>query len=233
MPFIDMSILVVDDGSAPDEWERLQSLVLKKRLEYPLVREPLRLSQNLGKGGTVYAGWDKHEGEEWLAFVDADGSCPAHEVRRLAEIALCPDSNADAHFASRVLMLGRKVERNWNRHLIGRVYATLVSELLNIPVYDSQCGLKFIRRTVFESIRERLQIMGFAFDVELLTFLLDAGRVVREHPIDWHEVSGGKVHLVRDSIRMFRDILGIKKRRSATPLQSTHGIPLDKNRDHS
>lgn len=207
------SILVVDDGSSPDEWERLQRLVMEKRLEYPQVREPLRLSQNIGKGGTVYAGWSKHEGEEWLAFVDADGACPAYEVRRLAEIALRPESSADAIFASRVLMLGRKVERKWSRHLIGRVYATLVSELLKIPVYDSQCGLKFVRRSSFEAVQDRLKVMGFAFDVELLTLLLDSGQIVQEQPIDWHEVSGGKIHLVRDSMRMFRDILSIKKRR--------------------
>ncbi len=232
-PSSDVSILVVDDGSSPDEWERLQRLVMEKREEYPQVREPVRLSQNIGKGGTVYAGWSKHEGEEWLAFVDADGSCPAHEVRRLSELALRQESNADALFASRVLMLGRDVERKWSRHLIGRVYATLVSDLLKIPVYDSQCGLKFVRRSSFESIRDRLHITGFAFDVELLTMLLDAGYVVQEHPIDWHEVAGGKVHLVRDSIRMLRDVLRIKKSRGEACHKDASGIALDKNRDHS
>jgi dolichyl-phosphate beta-glucosyltransferase len=38
---------------------------------------------------------------------------------------------------------------------------------------------------------------------------VDTEYKVREVPINWHEVGGGKVHLLRDSWRMFRDVLKI------------------------
>ena len=110
-------------------------------------------------------------------------------------------------------MLGRQVDRHFKRHLIGRVFATLVSELLHIPVYDSQCGLKLIPNSAFQEVRARLSLTGFAFDVDLLVKLLDSNHPVREEPIDWHETPGGKVRLIRDSWRMARDVLRIRATR--------------------
>lgn len=205
-------IRVVDDGSGAEEQDRLSAVLAPILADCPLFYPLLRLPENLGKGGAVYAGWDQAGSVDWLAFVDADGSCPASEVKRLMELALLqPVSKAPAAiFASRVKMLGRQVDRHFKRHLIGRVFATLVSELLFIPVYDSQCGLKLIPRAAYTEVRPRLTLTGFAFDVDLLVRLLDAGHAVREEPIDWHETPGGKVRLLRDSWSMARDVLRIR-----------------------
>jgi hypothetical protein len=110
-------------------------------------------------------------------------------------------------------MLGRRVDRLFKRHLLGRVYATMVSQLLRVPVYDSQCGLKIVPRAAFEKISNRLQVTGFAFDVELMVALLDTGCPIQEVPIDWQEIPGGKVNLIRDSWRMARDVWQIRSRR--------------------
>lgn len=206
---------MVDDGSDAAEQDRMAAVLEPFLAESPLFLPLLRLQKNQGKGGAVYAGWDNAGPAEWLAFVDADGSCPATEVRRLIELALHqPGSKAPAAiFASRVKMLGRQVDRHFKRHLIGRVFATLVSELLHIPVYDSQCGLKLIPKAAYENVRSRLTLTGFAFDVDLLVKLLDTNHPLREEPIDWHETPGGKVRLIRDSWRMARDVLRIQATR--------------------
>jgi dolichyl-phosphate beta-glucosyltransferase len=111
-------------------------------------------------------------------------------------------------------MLGCIIERSWQRHLIGRVFATLVGELLRVPVYDSQCGLKVVPRSMYERVQPALQVQRFAFDVELITALWDAECEMREVPIHWHEEPGGKVRLLRDFWRMFWDVLKIRKRRT-------------------
>jgi glycosyltransferase involved in cell wall biosynthesis len=208
-----VSILVVDDGSGPEEEQRMRELLGVMQAKCPLIREPLCLTNNLGKGGAVYRGWQERGQEEWVAFVDADGSCSAIEVKRLIELARTAHEDVGALFASRVKILGRHVDRRLHRHLIGRVYATLVSEGLDIPVYDSQCGLKLVRRRAFERIESVLKLHGFAFDIELLAALMDSGAKVEEVPIDWHETAGSKLHLVRDSVRMFRDVLSVRSRR--------------------
>lgn len=209
----DVSVQVVDDGSGAEEKAALQTLLTPLQEQFPCLKPALFLPQNLGKGGAIYAGWHTHENAEWLAFVDADGSCPAGEVKRLMELSQKAPDEVAGLFASRIKILGRNVQRLLRRHLIGRVYATIVSESLKIPVYDSQCGLKMVRRRAFEKIEPVLKLNGFAFDIELLTALLDSGAKVEEVPIDWHETPGSKLHLLRDSFRMFRDVLSVRRRR--------------------
>jgi len=208
-------VLVVEDGSDGDELARMQRIVDDLRAEFPCLLPLKSIPQNVGKGGAVYAGWREHDGAEWLGFVDADGSCSASEVARLIRMTQSGLTSPCAIFASRVKMLGRNVDRLFKRHLLGRVFATLVSELLDIPVYDSQCGLKMVPRRAYESVAAKLQIKGFAFDVELMVALLDTGCQIEEVPIDWSEVPGGKVKLFRDSWRMARDVLRIRSGRSA------------------
>src|SRR5262249_27785523 len=94
----------------------------------------------------------------------------------------------------------------------GRIFATFVSVLTGIGIYDSQCGLKVIRRDAFASIEEHLKETRFAFDVELTLLLLANGFRIREVPINWKEVPGSKVSIVRDSIRMFSGVLQIRQR---------------------
>ena len=206
-----VSVLVVDDGSGAEEQALMQRLIEARRVKWPQLRPLLGLDKNLGKGGAVYAGWAAHEGEALLAFVDADGSCAAQEVMQVLDRA--HGGAARAVFASRIKMLGKEVQRDFHRHLLGRIYATLVSEALRIAVYDSQCGLKAVPLTAFEKAKPLLQVPGFAFDVELLCALLDTGCEVIEEPISWREMPGGKVRLFRDSWRMFRDVLAIRARR--------------------
>jgi len=213
-PLGGISMRVVEDGSDEAEKLRMKNLIDARRAETPFLLEPLFLPKNLGKGGAIYAAWREEKDADWLAFVDADGSCPAAEVRRLITLAReAPPQTA--LFASRIKMLGKTVHRDLRRHLLGRVYATLVSELLDIPVYDSQCGLKLVPRACFERIASRLHIQGFAFDVELLAFLLDSGCAVHEVPISWHEMPGGKVRLFRDPFIMARDVWRVRRRRGA------------------
>lgn len=228
-----VTVQVVDDGSGQKEAEATRRIIDDLRPAHPSLLPLLELPENLGKGGAVYAGWDTAaEGTQTLAFVDADGSCSPTETARLIRMATSASpipsappqfiptnanhrqpSQTTALFASRVKLLGRSVDRQLKRHLIGRVYATLVSELLRIPVYDSQCGLKLVPYHAYQKIRNQLCVQGFAFDVELMTALLDSGCPVLEVPIDWHEEPGGKVHLFRDSWRMFRDVLSIRRSR--------------------
>ena len=210
------SIVVVDDGSGDPENARTRSIVDEFQSKYPgIVAKPVFLERNLGKGGAVYAGWTESLGNsapELLCFVDADGAVPASEVGRLIE-ELHTDKRHqwDALFASRIKMLGAIVNRRAARHYVGRVFATFVALLTGIAVYDSQCGLKVIRRSAYAAIAEDLKETRFVFDVELTLLLLKSGFKIREVPIDWREVPGSKVSLLKDSIRMFSGIVRITK----------------------
>lgn len=209
-PIDGASVLVVEDGGGAEEQARITALLTEWRKHFSFLQPPLLLGDNLGKGGAVYAGWDQNKSADWLAFVDADGSVPPAEVVRLMALARAERSPQRALFASRVKMLGRSIHRLFKRHLLGRIYATLVSELLDIPVYDSQCGLKLVPAAAYTRVRPLLSVKGFAFDADLLLALLRTGTDVIEVPIDWHETPGGKIRFVRDSLRMARDVFMIR-----------------------
>jgi glycosyltransferase involved in cell wall biosynthesis len=178
----------------------------------PTLLPPLHSECNSGKGRAVIRGWGLAEGHDLVAFADADGAVSAREILRAEEHMRSPGCMVDALFAGRFKMLGRRVDRSLRRHLAGRVFATLVSELSRVPVYDSQCGLKIIRNAPLRMVYPHLAERGFAFDVELLLLLLKAGFAVEEFPVDWSDVPGSKVSLLRDSWRMACQVVRINRR---------------------
>lgn len=201
----DCLLQVVDDGSRSPEVAAIGRLVDEWRRRLPDRIAPLlALPANQGKGAAIRAGWRAHPGSRLLGFVDADGAISPPEVRRVVDLAFA--TPGDAFFASRVKMLGRRVDRTFTRHLMGRVFATAASLRLNIPVYDTQCGLKIIPGPVFDHSTAAFAEDGFAFDLELLVALLDQGYSIQEIPIDWTHIAGSKIHFVRDSIRIYSSL---------------------------
>jgi dolichyl-phosphate beta-glucosyltransferase len=210
-----VQILVVEDGAGAEEAQRMAALVAPYRERYSFIRPVQHLDQNVGKGGAIYAGWLSETEAHWLAFADADGSCDATEVTRMIRLARDEAALARAYYSARIHMLGRTVHRLWYRHVMGRVYATLVEWLLHTPAYDTQCGLKVVPRQAFQQVHGRLMLRGFAFDVELMVALQCAGTEVVEVPINWHETPGGKLDLISEPWRMLRDVLRVRSRRAA------------------
>ena len=204
-------ITVIDDGSREEDSRRMQECVRRCGSRVRFHRLPI----NLGKGGAVYAGWDLDEDSEWVGLLDADGSIPPHEVLRILSLLEQADA-PDAFFASRCKILGRTVHRSLLRHVCGRVFATLVAVSTGIPVYDSQCGFKLIRRKCYTAIRSHLREKRFAFDVELLIALRQSGARIIEVPIDWHDVPGSKLHFLRDTAQMLAAVVGMRRRRDLT-----------------
>lgn len=213
-----VDILVVDDGSGPTESAATRHVAEKSRKETPpgstvAVLAALCLPENLGKGGAVYAGWSQAIPEhEWLGFVDADGATPATEVARILGMALAAESPWDGILAARIQMLGRQVDRQETRHFIGRFYATLANFFTGLPVHDSQCGCKFFRQSFYRQIAPRLEEKRFGFDLELLWELHQAGARLLEVPVDWADIPGSKVSVVRDGLTMLASLQRLRSR---------------------
>jgi len=164
------------------------------------------------KGGAVYRGWLQSDGYSFVAFADADGAISEKEILRAETFFGSDECSADALFACRIKMMGRSIQRSLCRHLTGRVFATLVSELGDIPAYDTQCGFKILKTEAYRKIQPYLKTLGFAFDVELALLLHKLGMDIIEFPVDWHDVPGSKVSLIRDSISMAVEVLKIRGR---------------------
>lgn len=210
-----INILIVDDGSGPDEQTAISD-ALKRHAgsAQPRLLAALMLKHNQGKGAAIRQGWSKGLGiqaVDWVGFVDADGAIPAREVRRLIELA-AGRTDRPVLFASRIRMLGKRIERSFTRHLSGRLFATLIGNTICEEVYDSQCGYKLLPAEAWQRIADSLHETGFAFDVELLAALRRHDATIEEVPIDWIDRPGSKVRLLRDGWRMLRAVRRIKRR---------------------
>jgi glycosyltransferase involved in cell wall biosynthesis len=207
---LDVRLLLVDDGSGPEQQKWLDLYVDDLRRRYPIMDKPLMRSVNEGKGAVVYAGWQTARAEDWVGFVDADGAVSAEEVIRLMRIAEQNDEAAGV-FGVRTGEEGTTVRREFKRKLSGNVFRFLVQTFFKFPVPDTQCGCKWVRRPDFEAIADSLTELRYCFDVELTSLLFSQGKDIVSVPISWEESPGSRLG-PGSVVRMAASLLRLRKR---------------------
>ncbi len=194
-----MSLLFVDDGSTDETVQVIERLVTELGARASL----LSCLVNGGKAEAVRLGMRAaiDAGARVVGFYDADGATPGEEMIRL--LALLEAREVKVAMASRVALLGREIRRKPYRHYLGRLFATAASSVLQLPVYDTQCGAKLFRvDPVLSAALEAPFLSRWVFDVELLGRLL-AGDAAHpgyratdflEMPLEaWRDVKGSKL----------------------------------------
>ena len=165
----DIRLLFVNDGST-DETERLLDALCST---FEGRARVLNLPVNQGKAEAVRQGLLSalSEGAETVGYFDADLATPPSEMLRL--LSLLEAGPAQVALAARVGLLGTRIDRRASRHYLGRVFATFASLMLDLRVYDTQCGAKAFRRSeLLATTLSRPFAARWAFDVELLGRLL-------------------------------------------------------------
>lgn len=210
-------IVFVDDGSSDEtlavlhEIQRLAgnaAVVLEKR-------------PNGGKADAVRQGLNfalDNMQPQVVGFWDADLATPLPAVYDLLAI-LEEIPQTEMIFGARVQLLGRRVDRKASRHYLGRMFATVVSNVLALPVYDTQCGAKLFRAT--PALRDVLRepfLSRWIFDVEIIArFVRMLGvawvaNAIYEFPLKrWQDVDGSKVK-PGDFLKAIGEIFGIWNR---------------------
>jgi dolichyl-phosphate beta-glucosyltransferase len=196
-----LRFLFVDDGSRDGTLAVLEKLAARA----PERLAVLALPANRGKAEAVRAGLRDAiaRGHDYVGWWDADLATPLAEIPRFVAV-LDERPDTEIVFGARVQMLGRSIERSTVRHYAGRVFATVASRSLGLPVYDTQCGAKLLRATpAVAALLDAPFTSGWVFDVELLARLVQQRRegggrpaadAVYELPlVAWRDVPGSKV----------------------------------------
>jgi dolichyl-phosphate beta-glucosyltransferase len=105
-----------------------------------------------------------------------------------------------------------KIEKKqpWYRQSMGKVFNALVRTLVFGGFHDTQCGFKLFTSKAARDIFSVMKIKGFAFDVEALFLAKKMGYGIKEVPVRWFNSPLSKVRVLRDSSRMFLDLLKIR-----------------------
>lgn len=212
-------LLFVDDGSTDGTLASLEQLRRSCEARISI----LALKQNSGKAEAVRRGF-LHALDtihpRVIGYWDADLATPLNAARSFLEV-LNSHPDIEMVFGARIKLLGRNVERRAVRHYLGRVFATSVSVMLKLPIYDTQCGAKLFRvRPETRQIFEQPFLSRWVFDVEIIARYLSLYRregrspatAIYEYPLEsWVDIAGSKVHAA-DFFIAFWDILRIQRR---------------------
>ncbi len=194
-------ILVVENGS-----QDFTAVVTEAyAAEHPRVR--LIRESRRGKGLAVRRGMLEASGE-YRFICDADLSMPIEEVLKFLPPQL---EQYEVALGSREAPGARRYNEPAYRHLMGRVFSTLVKALAMPGFEDTQCGFKCFRREAALDIFGVQRLDGMSFDVEALYIARKRGYRIVEVPIDWYFMAESRVRLIQDSLRMLSDILTIRR----------------------
>jgi dolichyl-phosphate beta-glucosyltransferase len=224
----DVRFVLVNDGSRDATGQRLAQL----KAAAPEAFEVVDLPHNQGKAEAVRNGMLRaiELGCDLAGYWDADLATPLEEIPRFSAV-LAQTPGALVVFGARVRLLGRSIERRALRHYLGRLFATVASMILNLPIYDTQCGAKLFRVTpLTRALFAQRFAVGWTFDVELIARMIrirrqlgqgEVARLIYELPLEsWQDVKGSKVKPA-DFLRALLEMLSIYRlylRRGAPPL---------------
>lgn len=189
--------LFVNDGSLDNT-----SVILSKLKSNSDKINVLNLKNNSGKAEAIRKGIQSIEISQFdfIGYFDADLAAPLSEIENLIYTSK-RIKHPEFILGSRIKLIGySKINRKSSRHYIGRVFATVVSNMLDLAIYDTQCGAKLISSKVAKNLFNDPFISKWLFDVELLfrykKICPDYSNRIIEVPLEkWEDVAGSKIKL--------------------------------------
>jgi len=205
-------VIIIDDGSTDGSNKIIKNWIQTKP-NWHFIQNP-----HQGKAATVATGI-KAAKTEYILFTDFDQATPVAEVEKLLPFI---DKKYKIVIGSREVKGAVRNKEPILRHLMGKVFNLAVKLITIKGIHDTQCGFKLLKTktalglfrslkvyTPFAPKKEKHAFTG-AFDVEMLFIANKRGIKIAEVPISWSHSPTDRVNPVRDSIRMFIDLLRIR-----------------------
>ena len=144
-------------------------------------------------------------------FTDADLAYGTDVIGRLVD-TFKQNPDADLVVGSRNIQKDGYEGYTFMRRVASRAYIRLLSLVGGFRLSDSQCGCKAFAKRAAEEIFSKCEINGFAFDFEALLWAIELEKKILEMPVKVINHGDSKVRLIRESVRMLRDLRKIKKK---------------------
>lgn len=208
---IEIHYLFVNDGSTDKTRLVLDSYCTKNSQA-----RAYHLTQNAGKANAIFEAYQNsgldYSVFDWIGYWDADLATPLDEIPRMMKfLDFYQGKDVAAIFGSRISRLGSQIKRQMHRHYLGRIFVTIVSNVLGVKCYDSQCGAKLFTPAAAEIAFKESFISRWIFDVEILLRLKEE-RIIEFPLFHWEDIPGSKVKVFREIFRVGNDLLKIRQK---------------------
>ena len=201
--FEDYEIIFADDGSKDGCGKIVEEMSL------PNVRL-VGYEQNMGKGYAVRTAMLAAEGDI-IMFTDADLAYGTDVIKQVYD-TFQKNPDAEMVIGSRNLHKDGYEGYTAIRRLASKAYIKVLSIVGGFKLTDSQCGCKAFRGEAAKKIFSRCEVNRFAFDFECILWAVKYGMKIVEMPVKIINHRESKVSVLRDSFKMVRDIVKMKKR---------------------
>lgn len=177
-------IIIVNDGSNQTTVDALEDV------EGDGLINLVHLPANQGKGAALRAGMLQAKGS-WVGFIDADGDIPFTTIVDFVETVR--HGHVDGVVGSK-LVSGAETAVSRSRAVLSRVYMYVTHFALELPVKDSQVGVKLFKSEMVKDVLPLTKEKGFAFDGEFLAVAYHRGwKAWLEVPVKIDRVSESTV----------------------------------------
>jgi dolichyl-phosphate beta-glucosyltransferase len=147
-------LIVVDDGSTDNTVQVASALRLDESSRAALIARP-----HLGKGAAVEVGL-RSAVTSLAGYTDVDLPTPLHEIARLIRIAASTNALVIGSRGKPETKIGTHQARR--QELLGKLFNLWVRAMITPGIKDTQCGAKFARQDVWESILRSMEEKAFA-----------------------------------------------------------------------
>jgi hypothetical protein len=141
-----------------------------------------------------------------VGFVDSDGSFTIEHIKEVLKELEKYDVSIGSKWEGKNFF---SVSWPFTRKIGSRTWNFLVRTMLGLHVRDTQAGLKFFRKSVYDSIDHNFVCKGFDFDVELLDKINKKGYTIKEvfvEPIKSEKTT----FRISNTVSMFSNLIKLK-----------------------
>ena len=198
-----LEIIFVNDGSSDSSQKLIAEFAKKNNIKKKFEVKNIFLHKNMGKGFALKKGIAKSSCP-WVLTTDVDLSVPLSQIYKWNKQKLI--TKKSIIFGSRNLR-NSKVSTKKYRYLLGKILNYLIKTILNIHLFDTQCGYKLYAKQSAKYIFSKLTNHGFAHDLEIVLIAKKKNFNIKELPVKWTHKKGSKLNIFYDPFKMFLSII--------------------------
>jgi len=196
-------IIFVDDKSTDNTVEIIDRII-NTYSNIPFKK--ILHSNNTGRGRAVTDGF-KASSAEIVGYIDVDLEIDAVYIYSFLHAIL---QGYDAAIGERV---SRFSLYSVPRFFTGRTYNMLMKMFINLPLHDTEAGIKFFNRAKLLSILDMIEDPHWFWDTEVCARMYKLGYKIKEIPCIYirNRTKKSTVNVVRDSLYYFKRLVRFRR----------------------